>query len=75
MKVWVVMDGDSEVVAIYTTAALADAHLEAIGGWIHEDEVRDTLHPDATDPVRIRECAESRDRLFREHQARMRKTD
>lgn len=60
MKVWIVTDRDYDnrwTVAVYSTWALADEHVHLMGGDIEEVEVRDTIHPDAIDPVKQAERA------------------
>jgi hypothetical protein len=55
MKIWLVSDRDYDntwVVAAYPNEELASEHEHLMGGNIEEIEVRESLHPDATDPTK-----------------------
>jgi hypothetical protein len=64
MNVWVVMDGDYDgdwVVAVYATEELAKEHLRLAGELMNvvpralNYEVLTALHPDASDPAKLRD--------------------
>lgn len=61
MRLWIVIDADYEdtwIVAVYPTEDLANKHVLLMGGLVTEQEIRDSLHPDAVDPVKQREREE-----------------
>lgn len=56
MKVWVVSESDYDnawVVAAYSSRKMADDHVAEMGGYVDEVDVRETLHPDVTDPENV----------------------
>lgn len=69
MKIWIVLDHDydnSWIVAAYPTAEMASEHERLMGGDVESVEVRDTLHPDATDPTKQVERAAEADKQRRD---------
>lgn len=55
MKVYIISDNECDearIVATYLSPELAEQHVSLMGGDIHESEVLEALHHDATDPVK-----------------------
>jgi len=74
--VYVVSDHDYDstwIVAAYPTETMAEEHVAAMGGYVEACEVRDALHPDVTDPKKVRERENEAAAAEREWRARERR--